>query len=73
LKVLQEKHVAATNYRSAVKDRDRFADLLDKDWPGPLPYTLLIAPGGKVLYRKSGSVEPLALKRSIVAYLGRTY
>ena len=29
-------------------DRDKFAELLDKDWPGPLPYTLVIAPGGKV-------------------------
>ena len=73
LKVLREKHVSATNYRSAVKDRDRFADLLDKEWPGPVPYTLLIAPGGKVLYRKSGAVEPLAVKRAIVGYLGRTY
>jgi peroxiredoxin len=73
LKVLREKHVAATNYRSAVKDRDRFADLFDKDWPGPLPHTLLIAPGGKVLYRQSGPAEPLALKRAIVGHLGRTY
>src|SRR5713226_4954099 len=73
LKVLQEKHVATTNYRAAIKDRDRFADLLDKEWPGPVPYTLLIAPGGTVLYRKSGSVEPLAVKRAIVGYLGRTY
>src|SRR5260370_11023252 len=73
LKVLREKHVSATNYRAAIKDRDRFADLLDKDWPGPVPYTLLIAPGGKALYRKSGSAEPLAVKRAIVGYLGRTY
>src|SRR5216684_110062 len=69
LKVLKEKHVAATNYRSAIKDRDRFADLLDKDWPGPVPYTLLIEPGGKVLYRKSGAAEPLAVKRAIVNFL----
>jgi len=73
LKVLKEKHVSATNYRAAIKDRDRFADLLDKEWPGPVPYTMVIAPGGKVLYRKSGSVEPLAVKRAIVGYLGRTY
>jgi peroxiredoxin len=73
LKVLKEKHVSATNFRSAIKDRDRFADLLDKEWPGPVPYTLVIAPGGKVLYRKSGSVEPLAVKQAIVGYLGRTY
>jgi peroxiredoxin len=73
LKVLREKHVAATNYLLTMKDRDKFAELLDKDWPGPLPYTLLIAPGGKIVYRKSGAIEPLAVRRAIVGQLGRTY
>src|SRR5579884_1740957 len=73
LKILREKHVAAENYIVTIKDRDKFADLLDKDWTGPLPHTLLIAPGGKVLYRKTGAIDALALKRAIVAYLGRTY
>jgi peroxiredoxin len=72
-KVLGEKHVAATNYLLTMKDRDRFAELLDKHWPGPLPYTLLIAPGGKVLFRKSGAIEPLAVRQAIVGHLGRTY
>jgi peroxiredoxin len=73
LKVLREKHVAATNYLVTIKNRDRFGDLLDKEWPGPVPYTLLIAPGGKVIYRKSGAIDALAVRRAIVAYLGRTY
>jgi hypothetical protein len=73
LKVLRTHHVTATNYILTMTDRDKFADLLDKKWPGPVPYTLLIAPGGKVLYRKSGAIEPLAVKRAIVGYLGRTY
>ena len=73
LKVLAGKHVAATNYILDMKDRDKFAELLDKDWPGPLPYTVLIAPGGKILYRKSGGVEPLPVRRAIVRHLGRTY
>ena len=73
LKVLKEKHVAATNYISTVAKHDKLADLLDKDWAGPLPYTLLIAPDGKVLYRKTGPIEPLELKRAIADHLGRTY
>ena len=31
----------------------------------------ILAPGGKVLYRKSGPCDPLAMKRAIVAYLRR--
>ncbi len=73
LKVLREKHVAAENYIVTIKDRDKFADLLDKDWTGPLPHTLLIAPGGKVLYRKTGAIDALAVKRAIADHLGRTY
>ena len=73
LKVLKEHHVSSTNTLVNTDDRDRFAEILDKEWPGPLPYTLVIAPGGKVLYRKVNAVDPLALKRAIVSYLGRTY
>jgi peroxiredoxin len=73
LKVLKENRVAATNYLAAIADRDKLAEALDKEWPGPVPYTLLIAPGGKVLYRKAGAVDPLEVKRAIVGYLGRTY
>ena len=73
LKVLKEKHVSATNYLVRTEDRDKFAEALDKEWPGPIPYTLVIAPGGKVLYRKAGSIDPLEVRRAIVGHLGRTY
>jgi peroxiredoxin len=73
LKVLQEKNVAVTNYIVKTKDRDKFVDLLDKKWTGPLPHTLVIAPGGKVLYRKTGGIDALEVRRAIVDQLGRTY
>ena len=64
---------SATNFVLNVDDRDKFAEALDREWPGPVPYTLLIAPGGKVIYRKTGAIDPLEVKRAIVTYLGRTY
>jgi peroxiredoxin len=73
LRVLKENHVSATNYILVSSDRDKFAEALDREWPGPVPYTLVIAPGGKVLFRKSGQVDPLELKRAIVGHIGRTY
>jgi peroxiredoxin len=73
LKVLRQNHVSAANYIVDVADRDKFGDAFDKQWPGPLPHTLLIAPGGKVVYRKNGPIDPLEVKRAIVAQLGRTY
>jgi peroxiredoxin len=73
LAALKERHVAAENYLSKIADRDRLAELLDADWTGPVPYTLLIAPGGKVLYRNEGPVDPLEVRRAIVDVIGRTY
>jgi hypothetical protein len=66
-------HVAVTNYYLTVKDRDKYADLLDKDWQGALPHTMLVAPGGKVIYRKTGAIDALDVRRAIVKQLGRTY
>jgi peroxiredoxin len=73
LKVLRENHAAMDNYIAAVKNRDRLADILDKEWQGPIPYTLIVAPGGKVIYRKSGEIEPIQVRKQIVEFLGRTY
>lgn len=73
LKTLKDNHVSSTNFIARADDRDTLAEALDKEWPGPVPYTLLIAPGGKILYRKTGPIDPLELKRAIVGHLGRTY
>lgn len=73
LAALKERHVAAENYLSKIADRDRLAELLDAEWNGPVPYTLLIAPGGKVVYRNEGPIEPLQVRRAIVDVIGRTY
>jgi peroxiredoxin len=73
LEVLKEHRAAMTSYILSSPDRDAFGNALDREWPGPIPYTVLIAPGGKVIYRKTGAFDPLELKRTIVNYLGRTY
>ena len=38
-RVLKENHVAARNFILSVDDRDKFAEALDQEWPGPVPYT----------------------------------
>jgi peroxiredoxin len=73
LAMLKDKHVAITNYIFNSDDHDALADALDKQWPGPLPHTIVIAPGGKVIYRHTGELDMLELKQAIVGYLGRTY
>lgn len=73
LKTLKDLHVASKNYVYSGADRDKLADALDKQWAGPLPHTLLIAPSGEVVYRRSGAIDPQEVKKAIADYLGRTY
>ena len=73
LDMLKKHHVAATNYIYDADDKDKFVEALDPEWEGPVPHTVLVAPGGKVIYRHTGAVDPLELKKAIVGYLGRTY
>ncbi len=71
--VLTRKQVAAANYLFAGNNKYKLMDAVDEKCAGAVPHTILIAPGGKVLYRKSGPCEPLEIKKAIVGYLGRTY
>ncbi|MCY2986669.1 MAG: redoxin domain-containing protein [Planctomycetota bacterium] len=73
LEVLKQKQVSATNYLFDGNDKYKLMDAVDQKSSGPVPHTLLIAPGGKVLYRKAGATDAMEIKKAIVGYLGRTY
>lgn len=73
LDFLKAKEASFTNYLYGGDDIYAFIEAVDKDWAGAIPYTLLIKPGGEVLYRHMGLIDPLEVKQTIVEYLGRTY
>jgi peroxiredoxin len=73
LDVLKKNHVACTNYRFDSDDRDLLINSLDPQWQGGVPFTVLIAPGGEVVYRRHDSIDPRQLKKVIADRLGRTY
>ena len=73
LGVLKEQHVSSKNYIYSGEDKDKLVDSLDKQWEGPPPYTLLVAPGGKIIYRKLGAFDAIEVKKKIVEQTGRTY
>jgi len=75
LKFLEEKNSAVKNYIFEEADVYRFIELVDPDWNGALPYTLLVEPGGNRVYAQLGLIDPLQLKRTIVDHpmIGRYY
>ncbi|MEN6336979.1 MAG: redoxin family protein [Phycisphaerales bacterium] len=54
-------------------DTTALISTVDPSWPGAIPFTLVIKPGGEVLYKHLGRIEPLEVKKAIVDFLGRTY
>ncbi|MFK8111999.1 MAG: redoxin domain-containing protein [Rubripirellula sp.] len=73
LKLLRKADAAMTNLHALETDTDKFAEALDEQWPGPIPYTILVAPGGEIVFRKEGEIDPQELRIEIVKRLGRTY
>lgn len=68
-KTVEAEGRSTNNYLFAGASTDDLAQALDPEWPGPVPYSLLVDPDGKVLYRKSGVVDPLKLKELILETL----
>ena len=69
---LKDEKRSTNNYHYRSDDLDALADALDPEWQGPLPHTLLLAPDGKVLYRHTGQIDPIELRRAIVKQLRST-
>jgi peroxiredoxin len=64
---------STNNYIYSGPGGDALAQALDSQWPGGYPYTLVIAPGGKVLYRFTGAVDVADLQSKLIDNLGVYY
>ncbi len=75
LQYLQKQEASNKNYIFSGDDNYKLIDAIDSKWPGALPYTILVEPGGKIVYSKEGPVDPTELKKAIVEdqYIGRYY
>lgn len=74
-KFLEKTHSPVQNFIYDGSDKYKLIEAVDPNWNGALPYTLLVEPGGKVVYSYQGSVDLLELKRAIVEHplMGRYY
>lgn len=72
-RVLQKRHATSRNLLFNSDDTAALQAAFDPAWESAVPYMMLIAPDGKVLYRKQGSVDILELRRTILANLPSDY
>jgi len=72
-RMLDKMHATSRNLLFASDDTAAMQAAFDPAWQSAVPYTVLIAPGGKVLYQKQGEVDILELRRTILANLPAEY
>jgi hypothetical protein len=74
-KFLQKKQASNTNYLFNIDNKYKLIEAVDRKWQGGLPYTILVEPGGKIVYAKQGAIDVAEMKRMIVdnPMIGRFY
>jgi thiol-disulfide isomerase/thioredoxin len=69
LKALEKQHASGRNLQFGSPETYAMQAAFDPNWESGVPFTMLIAPDGKVLYRMEGEVDILELRRAILANL----
>ena len=72
-RTLKAEGRSTNNYISTIEDTDKLAEALDPKWQGPMPHSLLIAPGGKILWRHTGGIDFMELHEEIIKFRGRLF
>ena len=74
-KFLKKQQASNKNYLFSVDDKYKLIEIVDPKWEGALPYTILVEPGGKIVYAKQGPIDPIMMKKKIVEnpLIGRYY
>ena len=69
LSALQKQHATSRNLLLGSTDIYALMSAFDPEWNAAVPYTMLIRPDGEVVYKRQGEVEPLTVRRLVVANL----
>ncbi len=74
-KFLQKKQASNTNYLFNIDNKYKLIEAIDPKWQGGLPYTILVEPGGKIVYSRQGQINVAEMKKMIVEnpMIGRFY
>jgi hypothetical protein len=70
---LKKKYASNTNYIFGNLNKYEMIEIVDNQWRGSLPYTVLVSPQGKIVYRQNGMIDILKLRKAIVEQIGRYY
>ena len=72
LEFLKTQYASSPNKQFATADRAALQAAWGAKWNLRSPFTMVIAPGGEVLYQKEGKVDILEVRRHILAAMPDT-
>lgn len=72
-KSLEEEGRRTNNYLYTEASADSLIQALDPMWEGPQPHTILVAPGGKIVFRHNGQIGEEELLEAVLAELTNAY
>jgi peroxiredoxin len=72
LAVLKKEYASSQNKQFATADRAGLQASWGEKWNPAQPLTMVIAPGGQVLYRKEGKIDILEVRRTILTAMPDT-
>jgi peroxiredoxin len=70
---LEKEGRKSNNYLYTEASMDSLIKALDPEWAGPQPHTILVAPGGKAVFRHTGPIEEEVLLENILRIMKNGY
>ncbi len=75
LQFLEKHQSSSPNFIFNGDDKYKLMEAVDPRWQGALPFSLLVEPGGKIVYAHQGAIDPVELRKIIFddPFMGRIY
>lgn len=73
VKRIRKDERSTNHYLFAGSSQDSLAAALDPEWPGPIPHTVLVAPGGEIIWRHNGIIDGMEARSQISEAMTRYY
>jgi hypothetical protein len=75
LSFLRKEESSGKNYIITENDKNKLIEAIAPTWDGKLPYTLMVEPGGKIVYSTQEAIDLEGMRKMIFndPFIGRLY
>ena len=63
---LKGQNRTTNNFHFTGGDATKLSATIDAKWDGTKPFTFIVAPGGEIIYRHTGKIDPVTIRKEIL-------